>query len=105
MKMKNCLFTLAALLSFTIANAQTVDEIIAKHVDAVGGKDKLAQVNSVYIESTTEVMGNQSATKTYILNGKGYRNESDFNSKLVCCQRINEVTKLIAKPAMVKQTN
>ena len=80
-KMKSCLFTLIALAGFTIAKGQTVDEIIAKHVDAVGGKDKLAQVNSVYIESTTDVMGNQSSTKTYILNGKGYRNESDFNGQ------------------------
>lgn len=81
MKMKNCLFTLATLLGFTVANAQTVDEIIAKHIDAIGGKDKIAQVNSVYMESTTEVMGNQSPTKTYILNGKGYRNESDFGGQ------------------------
>ena len=80
-KMKRFFFTLFALSCFAIVKAQTVDEIIAKHIDAIGGKDKLGQVKSVYIESTTEVMGNQSDTKTYILNGAGYRNESDFNGQ------------------------
>jgi len=79
--MKTCFFTLIALLSFTISNAQTADEIIAKHIDAIGGKDKLSQINSVYMESTTSVMGTDAATKTYIINGKGYRSESDFNGQ------------------------
>ncbi|MFT4155336.1 hypothetical protein [Parafilimonas sp.] len=39
------------------------------------------QITSLYIESTTEVMGNQAPTKTYIVNGKGYRNESDFGGQ------------------------
>ncbi|HEX5153897.1 MAG TPA: hypothetical protein VFW07_20770 [Parafilimonas sp.] len=77
-KMKTCFFTLIALLSLTIANAQTADEIIAKHADAIGGKDKISQINSVYLESTTSVMGNDGPTKTYIVNGKAYKNESEF---------------------------
>lgn len=72
-----CFITLLALLSLT-AKAQTADEIIAKHIDAIGGKDKLSQINTVYIESTTSVVGNDGATKTYIINGKDYKNESDF---------------------------
>ena len=79
--MKTFLLSAFALLSLSAAKAQTADEIIAKHVDAMGGKDKLSQVKSVYIESTTDVMGNQAPTKTYIVNGKGYRNESDFGGQ------------------------
>ena len=79
--MKTFLLSAFALMSLSVTKAQTADEIITKHIDAMGGKDKISQVKSVYIESTTEVMGNQSATKTYILNGKGYRNESDFGGQ------------------------
>jgi len=78
---KTCIIVLFAFSSVTTINAQTADEIIAKHIDAIGGKVKLAQINSVYIESTTEAMGNESPTKTYIINGKDYRNESDFGGQ------------------------
>ena len=80
---RTSLLTLAAFLSISFAFAQTADEIIAKHIEAIGGKDKLSQLNSVYMESETEVMGTQSATKTTVLNGKGYRNESDFNGQTI----------------------
>ena len=78
---KTGIVALFAISSVITIKAQTTDEIIAKHIDAIGGKDKLAQINSVYIESTTEAMGNESPTKTYIINGKDYRNESDFGGQ------------------------
>jgi outer membrane lipoprotein-sorting protein len=81
--MKTFLLALTAVFSFGFAQAQTADEIIAKHLDAIGGKEKLTQVNSLYIESGTEVMGNEMETKTTILNGKGFRNESDFNGQKI----------------------
>ena len=39
--------------------SQTVDEIISKHLDAVGGKEKLSGITSVHMEGTVEVMGTQ----------------------------------------------
>lgn len=78
---KTCSIALSALVSAITMNAQTADEIIAKHADALGGKDKIAQINSVYIESSTEVMGNEAPTKTYVVNGKNYRRESDFGGQ------------------------
>lgn len=72
---------LLALVSWASLKAQTADEIITKHVAAIGGKEKLAQVNSIYIESATEAMGNEAPTKTYVVNGKNYRSESDFGGQ------------------------
>ncbi|MEP7110217.1 MAG: hypothetical protein ABI760_19635 [Ferruginibacter sp.] len=81
--MKTCLLTVSVFLSIACAKAQTADEIISKYLDAIGGKEKLSQITSIYIESGTEVMGNESATKTTVLSGKGYKNESDFNGQML----------------------
>jgi len=78
---KTCSVAVLALASAVTMKAQTADEIIAKHVDALGGKDKIAQIKSVYIENSTEVMGNEAPTKVYVLNGKNYRMESDFGGQ------------------------
>jgi outer membrane lipoprotein-sorting protein len=81
MNLKNiCL--LAVNISLTMAvTAQTADEIIAKHIEATGGKEKLGAINSVRIESTMHVMDNDGPNKIIAVNGKGYRTESDFNGQ------------------------
>lgn len=81
--MKTFLLSLTALLLFSSVKSQTADDIISKHLDAIGGKDKLSQLSSLYAEKTTEVMGNESDTKTSIVNGKGYKNASDFNGQQI----------------------
>ena len=76
--MKFLLFAIA-LVTASALNAQTVDEVINKHVDAIGGKAKINQVKSLYTESAMEVMGNSVPQKEYLLEGKGYKSESEFN--------------------------
>ena len=65
------------------AYSQTVDDIISKHLDAVGGKDKLDGLNSVHMEGTIDVMGTSGTTKSTILNGKGSRSESEIGGQQV----------------------
>ncbi|HEU5165213.1 MAG TPA: hypothetical protein VFU29_06715 [Chitinophagaceae bacterium] len=86
--MKNIKFFLLALAAVTTSSiyAQTVDEVISKHVDAIGGKEKLSQVKSVYTENSMEVMGNAVTQKEYLLEGKGFKSEVEFNgSNIVQC--------------------
>jgi hypothetical protein len=80
------LLAITATLAVTTSQAQNVDEVINKHLEAMGGKQKLGDIKSVYIESTIEVMGNEAPSTTTILNGKGYKSEIDFGGqKIVQC--------------------
>lgn len=79
---KSALLAAAVLFAATI-QAQTVDEIINKHIDAIGGKEKLGQLKSVYIETSVDVMGNAAPQKEYLLEGKGYKSEVEFNGAVI----------------------
>jgi outer membrane lipoprotein-sorting protein len=75
--LKFTLLSLVLLLTASILQAQTADEIISKCIDATGGKEKISQINSMYMENSMEVMGNESLSKITILNGKGIKTISD----------------------------
>ncbi|HEY4936458.1 MAG TPA: hypothetical protein VII44_07750 [Puia sp.] len=81
--LKYFLLLIAALPGLMIANAQTAEEIIAKHIDAIGGKDKISQIKSIFTESTIFVMDNNGQRITNLLAGKGFKGESDFNGQKV----------------------
>ncbi|MES1161124.1 MAG: outer membrane lipoprotein-sorting protein [Bacteroidota bacterium] len=84
--LKTGAFILLAGLSLGSVKAQTVDEVVGKYVDALGGKSVLSSIKSIYVESTIDLMGNEAPCTTYILNGKGYKNELDFNgTKIIQC--------------------
>jgi hypothetical protein len=87
MKVVKCLFAFAAaMLGVINVHSQTVDEIIAKYINAIGGIDKINGIQSIYRESDIEVMGNTASSTTYVINKKGYKMEMDFNgSKIIQC--------------------
>jgi outer membrane lipoprotein-sorting protein len=68
---------LAILLFFAdgAVFAQNANDIINKNIEAMGGKDKLSHLNSVYEEMTTSVMGQEIPAKIWIVNEKGMRTE------------------------------
>ena len=77
--LKIALLTFITATGFINASAQTADEIINKYIDAMGGKEKISQIKTVYIEGEMDIMGNKAPSLTYIVNGKGYKSEVDFN--------------------------
>jgi len=79
--MKSIKFFLLALAAIASSSmyGQTVDEIIGKHVEAIGGKEKLSKVKSVYTENSMEIMGSSAPEKEYLLEGKGFKSEMEFN--------------------------
>jgi hypothetical protein len=81
MKLLKFLLPLLVFGGITVAKAQTADEIINKYIEAIGGKDKLSQVKSVYLEGTANVNGNDNPYSISILNGKGFKYEAEFNGQ------------------------
>jgi hypothetical protein len=80
------LFSVVSMLFVVNLHAQTVDDIINKHIDAMGGKDKIAAIKTVYTEYDVDIMGNTAAGVTYLVNGKAFRNEVDFaGHKIIEC--------------------
>ena len=73
------MLSLATLLIANFAIGQTVDEVISKHIDAIGGKEKLSGITSFRITNSVDVMGNETPSTITVANGTGYRSELEFN--------------------------
>lgn len=70
--MKNLIifgFCIMALVFVQFAQAQTVDEVINKHIAALGGKENLAKIKSVIMEGSFDYQGVEVAmTMTQVQN-------------------------------------
>ena len=74
-------FLLSAFILFCASGAmsQTVDEVIDKYVNAIGGKDKLSALQSIYMETVSVMQnGNEMTAKMWKVNGKLVRREINF---------------------------
>jgi hypothetical protein len=87
MKLLRLLFvSLFVYLNSSGIKAQSAEEIIKKSIDAMGGKELLTRIKSVYFEGASSVMGNDYPTSETILAGKGYKTETTVNGQdIVTC--------------------
>ncbi len=75
MKRFNVIAFLAAMLFVGATQAQTVDEVINKHLDAIGGKEKLRTINSLRSEASVSVQGMEIPITMYQVHNKAMKQE------------------------------
>jgi len=73
------LLSLFLFICFVQANAQTADEIINKHLAAIGGKEKLLALHSLIIKADMQMMGNSLPITITQVHNKGQRVDLDIN--------------------------
>ncbi len=71
------LLSLFVVTAFSIATvkAQTADEIVNKHIEAIGGMENWKKVNSVVLTGTMSVQGMSLDVITTVLHNKGSRQD------------------------------
>lgn len=72
---KFALAGIVTLMSVLTVQAQSADEIVDKHIAAIGGKDNWKKVNSVVTEGNLTVQGADVTVVSTVLNGKGARQD------------------------------
>ncbi|MCF0039132.1 outer membrane lipoprotein-sorting protein [Dyadobacter fanqingshengii] len=77
------LIAILLLGSIHISVAQNVDEIIDKHIKAMGGADKLSKLQSLKITADMEVMNMKVPISTIIVQDKGFRSETTVQGMTV----------------------
>jgi hypothetical protein len=71
------------VLCGALVSAQSADDIISNYVKAIGGKNNLSKIQSLYAESEVDIMGMVAIQKATILNGKGYKMEMEINGEII----------------------
>jgi hypothetical protein len=72
---KSIFILAAACLTISFSFAQTADEIISKHISAIGGADNWKKVNSMVMSGSMSMQGAEILFTRTILHGKGNKNE------------------------------
>jgi|LakMenEpi03Aug12_release.lakeMendotaPanAssembly.Ray.scaffolds.fasta_scaffold552522_2 hypothetical protein len=72
---KSLSLMLLAMTASVSIFAQTADEVIAKHIDAIGGKDNWKKVNSMKMEATVTTQGMDIPVTIYQVHNKAQKQE------------------------------
>ncbi|WP_377242190.1 outer membrane lipoprotein-sorting protein [Persicitalea jodogahamensis] len=72
----------AFVLVLNTAQAQSVDEVIDKHVAAMGG-DKYSSIKGLKMEATAQIMGMDLPSTTTIVQGRGMRSETTVQGSAI----------------------
>jgi hypothetical protein len=76
MRYVRVLFVIVAVLTKSfIAKSQTADELIEKHIEAIGGKDAWRKVNTLRIDGNLNMQGTDIKISLVQLHGKGVRQD------------------------------
>jgi hypothetical protein len=73
--MKKLFFTLLAFATVGYTYAQTADEIVNKHIEAIGGVDAWKKVNSMITTGTLKIQSAEIGMTLTALHGKGFRQD------------------------------
>ena len=73
--MKRLFIGFLALATVSFTYAQTADEIINKHIEAIGGAEAWKKINSIVTTGTIKIQGADIGVNQTLLNGKGSRQD------------------------------
>lgn len=103
MKTNKLFVTVVAALISVTAYGQTVDEIVDKHVAALGGLDKINAITTIVTERSLAVQGMEIPSKTILIVGKSLRNESTVMGNSMV-QVVDGTTGWMIRPTMMGGT-
>lgn len=73
--MKKYFLLILGIAAVGFTYAQTADEIVNKHIEAIGGLDAWKKVNSIVTTGTIKIQGAEIGINQTVLNGKGSRQD------------------------------
>jgi hypothetical protein len=77
--MKKLMLITVLFFSGGLVSAQSLEEVLEKHINAMGGLDKLKQLKSVYMEGVSVMQnGNEITSKTWKVDKELMRREINF---------------------------